>query len=130
MNVERRVNARLRPMRMTYVALRPDFIKLGRLLDISLDGLSFQYIAYDDQSEDTTFFNIDLFMNKYSYHLKTVPCKRIYDTANNDGMVFAKRLELRRCGLQFKKLTETQVLLLKYYLTNYTDASLREIFIN
>jgi hypothetical protein len=63
-NAERRVKPRLYPKKMIYVAVRPDFHVLGRLLDISPNGLGFQYIANDDHAEDTTFFDIDLLLKK------------------------------------------------------------------
>jgi hypothetical protein len=55
---ERRMKPPLRPDKITNVTMRPDFHKLSRLLGISPDRLSFQFISEDDPTEDTTFLGI------------------------------------------------------------------------
>ena len=122
--IERRAIVRLQPKQMTYVAVRPDFNQLGRLLNISINGLGFQYIAEGDPGGGTTFFDIDLFINKSSFYLQKIPCERIYDIAITTEQVFPKRLSIRRCGVQYGKLSDEQVDLLNYYLLNFTDADM------
>ena len=34
----------------TYVALRPDFVKVGQITDISVGGLAFDYVGDDEGS--------------------------------------------------------------------------------
>ena len=122
--IERRAIVRLQPKQMTYVAVRPDFNQLGRLLNISINGLGFQYIAEGDPGGGTTFFDIDLFINKSSFYLQKIPCERIYDIAITTEQVFPKRLSIRRCGVQYDKLSDEQVDLLNYFLLNFTDADM------
>ena len=119
MNPERRVKPRLRPNQITYVAVRPDFHNLGRLLDISSDGLGFQYISNDDPVEDTTFLDIDLFMNQNRFYLQKISCKMIFDTPVDAGILSSKCLMLRRCGLQFQKLTKSERVLLTHFFKDH-----------
>ena len=45
---DRREKLRYRPKDATFIALRPNFVKLGKLLDINRSGLCFQYISRKD----------------------------------------------------------------------------------
>lgn len=119
MNAERRRNVRLRPENLTFVAVRPKFAKLGKLLDISSSGLCFQYMYKKDQNGGKALFKIDIFINENGYYLLRVPCKVIYDIEIKEEMVFTIELELRRCGLKFENLTKDQVEQLGLYLKNH-----------
>ena len=119
MNPERRRNARLRPRDLTFVAVRPEFTKLGKLLNISSGGLCFQYMDEQDQIGHGALFKVEIFISQNGYYLPRVPCKVIYDARIKKGMVFTKGLEHRRCGLRFKDLTEEQTDKLEFYLKNH-----------
>lgn len=126
MNTERREQVRLLPKDQTFVALRPDFDKLGKMLDISKDGLCFQYITSTgeaDQAKDATSLDIDLFLSRNSYYLAGVPCKLIYDRKKEVGALDPTNLEYRLCGLQFGELTKGQTNLLEFYLSHHTSDS-------
>lgn len=128
MNTERREEVRLRPKEVTFVALRPKFAKLGRLIDISQQGLCFQYMAECKDKEDLVVnaasLEIDLFINNNRYYLPSLPCKVIYDTEMKDGIMFPSGLEDRRCGLQFRKLMNKQMDELELYLKSHTSETI------
>ena len=126
MNVDRREQERWLPRELTFVALRPDFARLGKILDISRDGLRFQYITStdkEDQATDAAPLDIDLFLSKNGYYLAGVPCKMIYDNKVEKGALAPANLEYRLCGLQFGDLTKGQTNLLEFYLSNHTTDS-------
>jgi hypothetical protein len=117
MNPERRKTVRFLPQTETYVALRPDFTKLGRLIDISRGGLSFQYISSKVEGRGPT--QLDLFTGNNGFYLPTLRCKIIYDIPLPEKSASAPPLERRRCGLEFGEATEAQVAQLELYLANH-----------
>ncbi len=121
---ERREKFRLRPRDLTFVAIRPTFSKLGKLLNISGGGLCFQYMgqigADDNQVGNGTSIEVDMFIKDKEYYLPRVPCSLVYDTELDRGMSFPIGLEYRCCGLKFKNFTKTQTGQLGIYLKDYT----------
>ena len=117
MNSERRKTVRFLPRDETYVALRPDFTKLGRLTNISRGGLSFQYIAPKGESEGST--HLDLFTGNNGFYLSRLSCKVIYDNRLFENNTSSTSLEHRRCGLEFGEATQVQAAQLDLYLANH-----------
>jgi len=120
MEQERRAKQRRRPKATTFVALRPEFIKLGKLTDISSSGLCFEYIAKGDVPPGPDTFEMDMFVSGNGYYLPNVSCRLAYDVKTIKEMTFMVGLEYRRCGLQFTRLSDKQVDQLEYYLQNHT----------
>jgi hypothetical protein len=116
MNTERRKTVRFLPRNETYVALRPEFTKLGRLIDISKGGLAFRYLAHQQQGQAPT--HLDLFTGDNGFHLSRLPCKVIYDIRFPENEKSSRLFEHRRCGLKFGEMTEVQATQLELYLTN------------
>ena len=114
---ERRKTVRFLPHTETYVALRPDFTKLGRLLDISRGGLAFKYIGPKEESRGPT--HLDLFTGDNGFYLSRLPCKAVYDTSLLKKETSFPRLEPRRCALEFGDATEAQLRQLELYLANH-----------
>ena len=117
MNTERRKAVRFLPRTEAYVALRPDFTKLGRLINISRGGLSFRYIAYQRQEQAPT--HLDLFTSNDGFHLSRLSCKVIYDIRLSEKQRSSASLERRRCGLEFGEATQVQATQLELYLKNH-----------
>jgi len=108
---------RFLPQDEAYVALRPDFTKLGRLINISRGGLAFHYLAHQRQEQAPT--HLDLFTSNDGFHLSRIPCKVIYDIRLSEKQRFSTSLERRRCGLEFGEITEAQVTQLESYIKNH-----------
>ena len=122
MNTERRKNRRFRPKDPTYVALRPQFDRLGRLLDISPTGLCFQYMseARDRQTAPAVSLEIDIFISSNGYYLPSLPCRLIYNRQVKGSKKLPSGLEDRRCGLRFGRLVKKQADELNLYINDYT----------
>ncbi|MEW6673790.1 MAG: PilZ domain-containing protein [Thermodesulfobacteriota bacterium] len=120
MKQERREKERRQPKALTFVALRPEFIKLGKLMDISSSGLCFEYIAKGDAVPGPEALEMDMFISGNGYYLPNVPCRLVYDVRTERETSFMVGLEYRRCGLQFTRLSEKQMDRLEYYLTHHT----------
>ena len=109
MGAERRVNKRFRPKKLTYVALRPEFTKLGKVVDISAGGLCFNYMAKAEQSRDAeTVLEVDLFISGNGYYLPALACKRAHEVVLDQTRTMDSGIHYRRCGVQFLDLTEEQ----------------------
>jgi len=121
MNAERRKKKRRKPEDMTFVAMRPEFTRLGRILDINKEGLCFQYMAKEAQRGNAASADIDIFTGGSEYYMAGVPCRLIYDAEIRKKMAYFTDVEYRRCGLQFLKLTKEQSDLLEFYLKNHTS---------
>ena len=122
MNIEseRRESLRLRPKAATFVALRPEFSKLGKLLDINRSGLCFQYVSKGESVETPAALNIDMFVSNNGYYLPNIPCRMVYDEKLKREMDFVMGLEYRRCGLRFDQLDKEQMDQLNLYLQEHT----------
>lgn len=121
MKQNRRERVRFRPKDVTFVAVRPEFDKLGKLTDISIGGLSFQYMVGRKEPGDEKSFDIDIFMSEDGFYLPGVACKLIYEIDITEEMGTFKDLEFRRCGLQFRELTGEQIYQLDLYIKDQTS---------
>jgi hypothetical protein len=106
------------------VAVRPNFVKLGRLIDIAQDGLSFQYLGQSGETgsrlKEMASIEIDIFLKGSKYYLPGMPCVLIYDRKSEPGGSFPAGLETRRCGLKFGQLQKEQMSRLEFYIERYS----------
>ena len=123
MGSERRETDRYVPKKQTFVALRPDFSKLGKILDISRGGLCFQYMAKEGQEHDSRLVDLDMFSDENGYYLPSVPCRFVYETTIGQAIASPVGLEYRNCGLKFGNLTREQSDQLDLYLRHHTAGS-------
>ncbi len=130
MNSERRNNIRLKPGEVTFVAMRPEFFKLGKLLDISSNGLSFNYLApglfSKEDNKNKYSLDVDIFTSSNMYYLSGIPCKIIYDNEINKKTPSLVDLEYRQCGLQFIKLSGKFINRLNLFLSRHAVNSLNK----
>ena len=100
-----------------FLTFRPQFDRMGRLKDISKNGVGFEYVAIDSStySGDSTKIEVDIFSGSKDFNLSRVPCEVVYDvkiSASSGTGLF----ENRRCGLQFSDLSTYQVAQLGHLL--------------
>jgi len=118
---ERRESLRLRPKLDTFVALRPEFSTLGKLLDINRSGLCFLYLTKEAPVDTPEAISIDMFDDTDGYYLPNIPCRMVYDEKSKTDMTYITGLEYRRCGLRFDRLSPEQKEHLERYLKEHTD---------
>ena len=121
MGIERRIQDRFQPKDSTFVAFRPDFTKLGRVVDISIGGLCFQYMDYGEPKLEGKTFGIDIFKSNNGYYLSDISCKLVHEAEVGEGMTFLKDMKNRRCGIQFKDLKQEQADMINEFLTKHTS---------
>lgn len=91
--------------------------KFGQVLDISMGGLSFCYVAKGDGPE--TSFELGTLFGDDDLCLDKLPVKAV------SSQTAAKAMEqssarIVRCGLQFGELTSVQRLMLDYFIQAVT----------
>ncbi len=103
-----------------FVAFGRKLIKFGRLKDISVDGLAFEYASNDDlDSEDS---QLDIFLPGDLFHISKIPCKVIYDKEvdESDTKWAYEDVMTKRCGVMFGTLTSGEMSQLEFFLEKYT----------
>jgi hypothetical protein len=122
MVVERRQYTRYLPQDNAFAALGREYTRVGKIKNIALGGLAFEYIVGDAIAEDAT--QADIFLVGNVFHLHNIPCRIIYDFevhvphVNNS---YVKILTTKRCGLQFKPHTEEIQTQLGLFVEAYSD---------
>ena len=121
MAIERRKYARYLPQKNAFAALGREYSRVGKIKNIALGGLAFEYIVGDALAEDAT--EADIFLVGNVFHLHNIPCRIIYDFdvhvphVNNS---YVKILTTKRCGLQFKPHTDEILSQLRLFIDAYT----------
>ncbi|MHC1727847.1 MAG: hypothetical protein AB9866_17900 [Syntrophobacteraceae bacterium] len=98
--------------------IRPnEFINLGKIQDISLNGLCVRYLATKGVS--TEYSGIKIFgSNGRFIHVERVQCKIIYDYEIPEGSW--EQLSTRQCGVQFENLSVRSLSMLQDFIENFT----------
>ena len=90
--------------------------KLWQIMDISKGGLAFQYVPNGDRIYDSS--ELDIAYSSGSFYLEKVPFKAVSDLEVKNGIRWSS-LKVRRCGVQFGKLTHNQESLLEDFIQNH-----------
>jgi hypothetical protein len=122
MKKERRQNARYSVVDDAYAALGRNYAKVGKIIDISLGGLSFEYIHSDItyQNEET----IDIFIENTPFGLYNIACTLVYDKIVKTPSVkdeFMDRTATRRCGIKFHRLGKDEAKQLRKFISVHTE---------
>ena len=121
-DMERRKFTRFQARDDAFAALRGDFSKVGKIYDISLNGLAFRYLA--EKMSDETFSHVDIFLSKNGFHLSGVPCAIVYD--EKECISNSHVLSPYRCGLKFEPLKQEKQNKLEFFLNNHTTGRIEE----
>lgn len=124
MDVEARKYIRFPLHDNTFAALGNRFEAVGKVVDISIKGMTLSYICESNKAVlDKDFSQVDIFLSDNNFHLSKVPCKIVYDIQHSK-FYENSCITIRRCGLQFGKLSEGQSNLLESLIANYQIESL------
>jgi hypothetical protein len=114
--MERRKFTRFRVQDDAFAALRGSSNTIGKIYDISLNGLAFRYIG--EKFSDKTFTHADIFLTNDAFHLFRVPCTIIYDVKESTN--YLNDVVPYRCGLKFEPLQDEQQNKLEFFINNHT----------
>ena len=114
--MERRKFTRFRVQDDAFAALRGNFTKVGKIYDISLNGLAFRYLAEKIINEELNC--VDVFLSGNGFHMSDMPCRVIYD--EGESISNSNSVSSYRCGLEFKALKEDHKDQLEFFLNHHT----------
>lgn len=100
-----------------YAALRPDYVKVGQIRDISVAGLAFEYIGAKKESPDE-LRALDILMLDGGFYLNNLPCRIVSDVIAYKGPE-GLSATMRRCGIQFRELTAYQSGRLEFFIRQH-----------
>jgi len=103
------------------VALRPEFVRLGKVIDISSSGLRFQYLISEDNQVEKGRVALDMFIGSDGYYLPDIPCETVYERKLEQRGTDTMGLEQRQCGLRFRDLNQEQADKLQMFLQHHTS---------
>jgi hypothetical protein len=109
MHAERRQFTRFLVPDNTFAALGPSFTKVGRIRDIGISGLAFEYLTDDEPGLENS--QVDIFTRGDDFRLSRLPCSIVYDIPLEKpagGIASTGRLVHKRCGVSFGRVTEIQ----------------------
>jgi hypothetical protein len=114
--IERRKHKRFRVQDGTFAVLGPRYGKIGQIIDMSMGGLAFSYIAGEEQGDRS--YQLSILLAKDSFHLTSIPFKTVWDTEAKE--VPFSTLAMRWCGVEFGDLTERQISQMEYFVEKHT----------
>ena len=121
----RRKHKRFQVAGDAFVIIRCSDTVIGRITDISMVGLNFEYLLGQGQSIVPTEMEILVAQPaKPSFHLKHLPCRAIWNLTTWKNPL--GWMERKRCGAQFGEMTEAQKASLVYLIENFTTFDCQE----
>ena len=113
--IERRKHRRFRVPVGVFVSFRPDNSRLGEIIDISLSGLSFRYLASGGPANGSRRLNI--FLTEHGFCLDDLAFETVSDVGTYE--IPFTPVTMRRSGVQFEALTEDQTSGLEYFIQHF-----------
>ncbi len=118
---EKRRHVRFKAPENLFAALGNPVQKVGKVKDISMGGLAFEYIAVE--KEDVSASHVDIFLSGTGFYLSKISCREVYDfiqpAPSISGRVFSD-IDMNRCGVGFENLTEEVNRQLVYFFGKHT----------
>jgi hypothetical protein len=114
---ERRGNKRFHASTGAFAVLGPNSTKVGRVIDISLSGLTFRHV---DKEESLNGLNeLDVFMIDGEFHMNKIPFEAVsdYEITKEGPPAFVRT---RQSSFRFGELTPSQRSQLEYFIQNHT----------
>ncbi len=123
MGSNQRTHLRYPPCHNAFISLGSDFTCVGSILDISLSGAAFEYLAHTN-SQPFSGEAVDIFICGTYIHIANMPCRVVYeqpapekiDDALPEGAMVRKR-----CGIEFKPATEHHREQLETFVRQYVQ---------
>ena len=115
-HVDRRKHERYRAEFGSLVMLKPNTCGVGQIIEISVGGLTFDYLTGKSPSMEAT--ELRILVPRTSFRLDRIPCQGIWDL----GLYEIPRTSLlkRRCRVKFGELTTQQASQIDYFIENHT----------
>jgi hypothetical protein len=122
MRSERRKYIRFIAQECAYAALGTQYNKIGKLQEISMGGLAFEYFDFaNDSCSDNSW--VAIFLSCNEFHLSKLSCRLICDREIDlisSDLFIKPPYRKSKCALQFTDITENQKERLEYFIKTHT----------
>jgi len=115
--IERRKHRRFQVQSIAFAVLRDQGRQLGQIVDISMGGLAFNYIAVGGNADRA--FELDILLAYKGLYMKKVQFMTISDFQIANKSPFSP-ITMRRHGVKFGELMPKQRSMLKNFLKEHT----------
>ena len=112
---EQREHKRFQVPKGAFVGLGHHDTQVGQIIDVSMGGLAFRYVG----SEEPSNGELDIFLSERDFYLGRIPFKSVSDFEMTTRTA-STSMTMRRTGVRFRKLTESQISQLEYFIQNHT----------
>jgi hypothetical protein len=119
---EKRKYIRFKAQDKIFVAFGTQFSKIGKLKDISMGGLAFQYIEHT-KTFKRNCSRLSIFHNEDLFYLPDLECIIIADQpiyTNHKMLTLKSTYLIKRCAVRFQDTTAYQRDKLEFLINNYT----------
>jgi hypothetical protein len=117
--VERRTYRRFKVKHPAFVVFNTQPTRLGEILDISMNGLSFRYMV-DSEEVVNQSRDLDILFGDDDFYLDRLPFSTVSDRLSDNGLPFSTMI-MRRRGVRFGDLNDHQRGKLEYFIENNTN---------
>jgi hypothetical protein len=118
---ERRRHPRFQIRDWIFAACRADFLKLGKVMDISGGGIAIEYVSFSggngNQVGDTA--HLEVFECGSSWCLNHTACRIVYDMEVPLGDSILHNYQIRRCALRFGELSRERASQLDSFIKDF-----------
>jgi len=122
MRSERRKYTRFLAEEDVYAALGINFTKVGKLKDISIGGLAFEYIDCTENCDQDSS-RVAIFHSHSEFHLPDLACRLICNLAiyaEDEDPQLNWQYVIHRCAIQFGDIAAKQRKQLEFFINHYT----------
>lgn len=119
---ERRKYRRFKVKHPAFVVFNTQPTRLGEILEVSMNGLSFRYMV-DSEELVNQSRELDILFGDDDFYLDRLPFSTVSDRLSNNGLPFSTMI-MRRRGVQFGEISETQKEQLEYFIENNTSGEI------
>ncbi|UCD86725.1 MAG: hypothetical protein JSV01_02805 [Desulfobacterales bacterium] len=114
---EQRKHKRFQVPKGAFVAVAPDYDKIGPLADLTMEGLAFCYIGEGEPPDKS---HLDIFLTEGDFFLGKVPFRTISGVDLVDK-VPSSPVTMKQCRVKFRKLTPDQKMKLNDFIDSHTE---------
>ena len=114
-SIERRKDKRFRLKDPVFAILYSAPTKTAQILDISRGGLALRYAKSEEGFN--VIDKLDIFKSDFSFYMENIKAKTVSDIEVVGEKINGSK-EVRRCGLQFEDLTQSQISQLERLIQN------------
>jgi hypothetical protein len=129
MQTERRRHVRYIPQEKAFAALGEKYTKVGKIKNISLSGLAFEYVV--SQENHGVGSKVDVFLTDDSFHIHNLPCFVVYDVGVSEFQADSRpedMLTIRRCAVRFAARSDEHKSQIRSFLKTHTVGKAEDRF--